>query len=208
MKRYIKLYKECKGMARLLMSFFALLLALLACSMQQSVIGNPAVLAVVDEIAQLALMDETGMVPLMRDDLDSLNFSVASDPTASHYLDEIYWMVDHDEIEHIAHTVDFLQAYLETGKKYVCPPHELWHATLYVKHDELEGLPHAIEDAQQSLPIWVQDSEQKRERFPQFYLRLDEQAAEAEYAINQLSLRNYSPELIARIEYLGETASC
>ena len=192
----------------LILLVFTCLLAVSCSSAQKSIIADPDILSQVDEIVSLSLMDESGMVPLMRGDLDALNRSVSSDPLSSHYLEELYWMMDHGEAEHIAHTVDFLKQYLGSGKKYACPPHELWHATLYVKHNEPEKVSHAVEDAQESLPWWVLESEQKRERFPQFFLRLDEQAAEAEYAINQLRLGNYSPELMARIEYLGETASC
>jgi hypothetical protein len=177
-------------------------------SSQSSIVGDEMVLAELEFIIPLSQMNEENMVPLMPMDLDMLNQSVASDPVASHYLEELYYMLEHNGSDHVAHTVDFLETYLKTGQKYVCTPHELWHATLYIKGEDFDLIEHAIEDAQSSLPLWESDSREKQKRFPQFYLRLDEQIAESEYLIEQLYQKNYSSAMIDRLSYLGETASC
>jgi len=188
---------------------FVALLVLAGCSLtEQEIINNPRILAQLEPIITLSLMDGQGMVPLKRSDLDALNRSVASDPEASHSLEGLYWMLDHNETEHIAHTLGFLEEYLATGKESPCTPHELWHATLYIKHGDSEGAEHAIEDALASYPLWVAEAEAKREKFPQFYTHFDAQKEEAAYLIGQLRKGNYTDEAVGRIEALGEIAVC
>ena len=117
-------------------------------------------------------------------------------------------MLDHNETEHIAHTLGFLGEYLATGKESPCTPHELWHATLYIKHGDSEGAEHAIEDALASYPLWVAEAEAKREKFPQFYTHFDAQKEEAAYLIGQLRKGDYTDEAVGRVEALGEIAVC
>ncbi len=197
-----------------LSALLASLVILSSCSNSQnpsqpsSVIGNPEILAQLGTIDKLSLKNENDIVPLKASDLDVLSKSVSSDPIASHYLEELYYMLAHNGSEHIAHNIDFLETYLKTGEKYACTPHELWHATLYIKNDDLELIEHAVEDASESLPFWEAESREKQKKFPQFYLRLDEQTVEAEYLIEQLYQQNYSQGMVDRLSYLGQTASC
>ena len=190
------------------------LLALSSCSNEQnqpqpsSVIGNPEILAQLETVDKLSLKNENEIVPLKASDLDALNKSVSSDPLASHYIEELYYMLAHNGSEHIAHNIDFLQTYIKTGKEYACTPHELWHATLYIKNDDLGLVEHAVEDASESLPLWEAESREKQKKFPQFYLRLDEQIVEAGYLIEQLHQKNYSSAIVERLAALGQTASC
>jgi hypothetical protein len=200
---------------RIALPFFIIPLFILSsCSDNQeqnqpsSIIGDQEILAELGNIVELSQMDENQMVPLMAMDLDMLNQSVASDPIASHYLEELYYMLENNGSDHIAHTVDFLGEYLQTGKKQACAPHELWHATLYIKNDDFDLIAHAVDDASEMLPIWVSESRDKQKKYPQFYLRLDGQIAEAEYLIEQLYQKNYSSGMVERLSYLGETSSC
>ncbi len=186
---------------------FFIFFTLSYCS-NDSVIGDEGILEELNSISVLALMDENNVVHLKASDLDDLNRSVAKDPIASHYVEELYYMIAHNGSDHIAHNIDFLDQYLTTGEKYACAPHELWHATLYIENGDLELVDHAVTDAASALPFWVSESRDKQKKFPQFYLRLDEQITEAEYLIEQLYQKNYSEELVKRLNYLGETASC
>ncbi len=189
--------------------FFISVFIMAACTPhEQGIINNPKILEELEAVGVLSLMDGNNRVLLARIDLNALNESVSKDLLASHYMEELYWMVNHNESEHLGHTLDFLGTYLETGQKSHCTPHEVWHATIYARHRDWERVEHATEDAVESFPFWVEESKRKREKFPQFYLRLDKQREEVKYAINQLQKKNYSDGLMQRIDTLSETAVC
>lgn len=183
-------------------------LVLLTSCASKNIINDSNVLVEFEKVSALSLQDLDGNVPLKKEDLNALSDMVENDPIANHYMEGLYWFVDHNETEHLGHTLDFLKGYLKTGEKTHCTPHDLWHVALFVKYDEQSLIPHAVEDAKESFPLWKLESEQKRQKFPQFYLRLDEQIAEAEYAIKELQQKNYSDSLMQRIDALGETSSC
>src|SRR3989338_448504 len=189
--------------------FMLLILSAIAgCSQNAGIINNPEILAQLEPVIKLSLMDSANLIPLKRSDLDALNRSVMLDSKASHHLEEMYWMIDHNETEHIAHTIGALEEYLKTGRESFCTPHELWHAALRLKHQDAEGVEHAIEDASESFSLWAAQGEEKREKFPQFYIRFDAQKEEAAYLIGQLRKGNHSDALVGRIETLGESAVC
>ncbi len=183
-------------------------MALIASCSYQGVVNNPEILAQVEQVSALSIMDMEGNVPLKRENLDSLNQALSADHLAAHYMKSLYWFVDHNETEHLGHTLGFLKTYLVTGKEAHCTPHELWHAALYAKHGENGNIPNALAEAKESYPFWIAESELKRQKFPQFYLRLDEQVAETGELIAILEKKNYSNETMQRIKKLGETAIC
>jgi hypothetical protein len=191
---------------RLLRVLLALSFLVAACS--QNALNKPQVLVEFEKVKQKTLLDENNEAPIVRSDLDTLYAMVKNDELAAHYMDELYWMVDNGEKDHLGHTMDFLGHYLETGEKSRCTPHELWHATIYLKHGEMERVEHAVEDASHSYAAWVADNEEKRKKFPQFYLRFDEQKQEVAELVEQLQQGNYGEEIVQRIDILGDTAIC
>jgi hypothetical protein len=211
-KRYIKLYKNCKGMARLFFPLLAAVLALFllsACAKEpKSIINNPDILEELDKVTLISMKEVEYDIPLTRSDLSALNESVSFDPLASHYVEELYWMVDHNETEHLGHTIDFLATYLKSGKKGYCTPHELWHATIYARHADWALVDHAKKDATESFPYWVAMNQERQEKFPQFYLRLDDQIVQVDRLIKELNRKNYSDELMQEIDVLSDTALC
>jgi len=187
---------------------FSFLILLAGCASVPTIINSPDILQELEAVREKTLLDENGQSPIVRTDLDALAGMVAADQSASHYVEGMYWMVGNNEKDHLPHTLEFLESYLKNGEKTHCAPHELWHTSLYVEHQDWEKVEHSIEDASESYALWVADGREKQKEFPQFYLHFDEQAKEAAYAIEQLKQENYSDGLMQRIDALGDTAIC
>ena len=72
--------------------FMLLILSAIAgCSQNAGIINNPEILAQLEPVIKLSLMDSANLIPLKRSDLDALNRSVMLDSKASHHLEEMYW---------------------------------------------------------------------------------------------------------------------
>ncbi len=91
-------------------------------------------------------------------DLTILKILLKNDSHASGELQELTVMVNYGEYQHADHSIGLLLNYLSTGKDLLCPGHALSHYYIYLKHGEKELASHALEEAKEQLPHWIEQA--------------------------------------------------
>jgi len=189
------------------LSIFIILLA--ACSLQKSkVIGNPNVVNEITRIEQLSVMDENGNNNITVRDLQVLGALTKGDKIAEDYVEEIKWLVDHNESQHLLHETLYFREYIKTGEDVPCIPHELWHVSLFVKHGDMDYAKSQLKPIEDGYDSWVKNVEAKRKAYPQFYNSLDELEQMSKEAIRKLKQNDYSEKTLEQLDTIGAVAIC
>jgi len=189
------------------LSIFIILLA--ACSLQKSkVTGNQDITNEITRIEQLSVMDEDGNSNLTLTDLQALELSTKDDKTAKDYVEEIKWLVEHNESQHLLHETLYMREYLKTGEDIPCIPHELWHVSLFAKHGDMNYAKSKLKPIEEGYNAWVKNVEEKRKEHPQFYNSLDDLEQMSKEAIQKLKQNDYSNKTLDELDTIGAVAIC
>ncbi len=177
-------------------------------SQKSKLIGNPDVLEEISRLEQKSILDENGNRNIIVDDLTMLQESVKEDAIAESYVDDLEWLLAHNESEHLLHITTFLTNYIKTGTDTPCVPHAIWHIGLYLKYGDLDRAHEEIEGIDSEYTDWIENIDKKRDKYPQYYLHFDELDQKVKDAITKLHTQDFSNETISELEVIGAEGIC
>ncbi len=102
-------------------------------------------------------------------DLATLDALTLEDETAHEFIEEAKWLIAQNELEHVTHSLSYLNEYVKTGVHEVCIPHELSHVYLMLEHNDKERAKNAIPEIQEHQSEWLTQAETKFKPFPPYY---------------------------------------
>ena len=189
---------------------FFIFAALLGLSARQKprITGNLTIIDEINQIAQRSMEDEEGNINVTLKDLQNLKEIVKGDKIAESYVKELEWLVEHNESQHIMHTTSFMSEYIETGKDILCVPHELWHISLFIKHDNIDYARKQVRYVEKKYKTWENSIEKKRRAYPQFYKSLNDLKVMIKEATAKLKLNDFSNNTLEQLELIGSMSVC
>ena len=173
-----------------------------------STIGNANIINEITRIEQLSITDENGINNLTVNDLQALDKLTKGDKIAEDYVEELKWLVGHNESQHLLHETLYMREYIKTGKDIPCIPHELWHVSLFVKHGDMAYAKSQLKPIEEGYDAWVKNAEAKRKTYPQFYNGLDELEQMSKKSIEKLKQNDYSNKTLGQLDLIGAEAVC
>ena len=151
------------GFKVLYLGCFICLIFLTGCSVKSELTDEQKA-EIQTEITRLSgLTARSEVVP---SDFESLNKLIESDSIAKEEVEEIVTLVEYDEFKHVGHGLSFLSTYINVGKETICPPHELAHYYVFMKHGEKEKADHAHHEAEEQFDEWNVKAREYNEKYP------------------------------------------
>ncbi len=117
-----------------------------------------------NEISRLTSL--AGKDSIKVEDLSKLEGMIKDDGKAMDEFNEIKTMVKYKEFEHAAHGLSFLDGYLRTGKKVICPGHELSHYYIFKKHGEGDMANDSLNAAKDEMSQWIPKARNYNNKYP------------------------------------------
>ncbi|MBI2546373.1 hypothetical protein HYV81_04285 [Candidatus Woesearchaeota archaeon] len=132
-------------------------------------------------------------------------------PLEDHAMEDFYletlWLAEHNQGEHIGHSLSFIYSYVETGEPLICVPHEIDHLKLYIAFNDTDRIEHAAQASNNGYEDWVRQSEEARKLLPAYYRDFDRLKQEAKLAIEKAEQKDYQGAL-PHIEYVSLHQVC
>jgi len=185
-----------------LISLLFLAIFLVACSKTTgSIVGSQLVSAEITRISELAL-DRN----LTLEDLSKLRELTKNDKVAVGEFKEMDWLVAHNESDHAAHGMAFLNGYVQTGELTKCVAHEMQHIRLYLKYNDTGMVKDALGELDPQ--AWIDRSQSLMAKFPAYYKNFPQVKDAVLSSINSLKAMDYSDAVKKKLEFIENSAVC
>ena len=189
--------------------FLIFIILLVYFSLQKpKVIGNADLINEITHIEQLSVIDEERNNNLTVRDLQNLEALTKGDEIAEDYVEELKWIVEHNESQHLLHETLYMREYIKTGVDVPCIPHELWHVFIFVKHGDIDYAKKQLKYIEKNYDAWVKSVEEKRKDYPHFYNGSEELEQMSRESIENLKQNNYSNRTLEQLGLMGAAALC
>ncbi len=161
--------------------------------------------AILDAIDKLEL--ENNKRNLTKDKVESLKPLLPEDENIEDFYQEALWLAEHEQGEHIGHSLSFIYSYIQDGIPFVCVPHEIDHLSIYIEHNDSYMINKAIEESKEGYDLWVKKSEQAKKLLPAYYKNFETLKQEALLALEKAEQKDYEGA-IPHIKYVSKNQIC
>ena len=123
------------------------------------------------------------------------------------FFQETLWLAEHNQGEHIGHSLSFIYSYVQTGEPLICVPLEIDHLKLYIEFNDTDRIENAVQASSNGYDGWVRQSEQAKKLLPAYYRDFDRLKQEAKLTIEKVEQKDYEGAL-PHIEYVSLHQVC
>lgn len=181
--------------------------AIIAYYNSKSLIGNQDILQEIDRISELPVK-QVIYDNLTAADFAALDEMTKDDPEAHSFIDEAVWLAEHNEPQHVGHSLYFLEEYIKTGTDEICIPHELEHIKIYLEHDAVDLAEKQTAFVQEYEDSWREKVETQHDKYPQFYPEFDKLMDSVDAVLPRLAEKKYDNETMELLSFIQKNEVC